>query len=654
MKHVFKKILCASLLLSFAGIAADSCCPTESSGSCGGSGCNVAPYYSIRSQSSNTALHYAGLTGHIHLFDMEKMHGTFAVTPAYFQSFRPDAITKCLFGTTALGGGTTGNQCCDTINISGSLAEGLTGTPPNQTINARPAHHLLADYFFLPTDFKSTVKFSPKVQNFLLDLDLYVGLDEWRSGLYFRAHAPINWTKWDLNCCETVSAKGTRAHQEGYFRGVPVDRSDLLKDFTEYLSGKSISVSGIHFEGLRCSKCPNCDTTKTGVADLRLYFGYNFANNEDYHFGLNIQTALPTGNAPDGEFLLEPIIGNGNHWELGAGANGHAIFWRSEDEEKQFGFYADLNLTHLFKTRQKRCFDLKCKELSRFMLAAKHRTSNIKFNLQQENGSTTTGATKSTAQFFDAFAPVANLTHSSVDVSVGIQADLSAFFNYTSGGFGWDIGYNFFGRSCEKIRCDCKCPPRLQTEANTWTLKGDAHVVGFSDSDAGFGEGNPVNLAVSQCGATIFTGLNRTSGTRLFGDSSSSSTNPRIDNPQLAEASMDVPNATNLFDSTSLSNRSQTRTSIQVKFLSEGDIDYCGAETKIRTHKIFTHLGYNWMDKKDWIPYIGVGASAEFGNSDDCCDTDCCPTVSGDTCCPKCNDCSMSQWGIWVKGGVSF
>ena len=281
------------------------------------------------------------------------------------------------------------------------------------------------------------------------------------------------------------------------------------------------------------------------------------------------------------------------------------------------------------------------------MLAAKHRTSNIVNNLRGE-----TGPTAATAQFADAFAPVANLTHASVDVSVGIQADLSAFFNYTSGGFGWDFGYNFFGRSCEKICTDCKCPPRLQTEENTWTLKGDAHVVGFSDGVSGLAGGTPVNLAVSQCGATIFTGLNRTSGTILFGDADGASTNPRIDNPQLAEASGNGTNFADLNDR--IADQTQTRTSIQVKFLSEGDIDYCGAETKIRTHKIFTHLGYNWTDKEDWIPYVGFGASAEFGNSDDCCDTDCCPTVSGDTCCPKCNDCSMSQWGIWVKGGVSF
>ena len=43
--------------------------------------------------------------------------------------------------------------------------------------------------------------------------------------------------------------------------------------------------------------------------------------------------------------------------------------WRSEEEDRDVTLYLDATLTHLFKTTQMRTFDLRCKPLSRYMLA---------------------------------------------------------------------------------------------------------------------------------------------------------------------------------------------------------------------------------------------------------------------------------------------
>ena len=621
---------------------------------------NVTPYYSIRSQSSNTALRYAGLARKIHLFDKKKIYGTFTLTPSYYQSFRPKAINKCLFGNALLN-----NDCCDTINISGSRAF-TTGTGEEETISGRPAHHLLADYFYLPTDFKSEVKFSPKVKGGLLDIDLYAGLDEWQEGWYIRLHAPFVWTRLNLNMCERVINPGTQAHVEGYFGPTEVNRTVLLENFTSYAQGKttdftgvraleaaggapsSYVFSGLQFERLTCSKMCPCSQTKTGLADLRVYMGLNFINKKNGHLGINIQVAAPTGSRPEGEFLFEPVIGNGGHFAIGAGLNGHGIFWSDEKKERSLGFYFDANFTHLVTGRQKRCLDLKCKELSRYMLAAKH-TSSVKNLLN--GGDTASVEEPATAQFDFAYAPVANLTHMTVDVSIPIQIDLSAFFNYTSGSFSWDLGYNFWYRSCENIKPNCKQPSRLTKEPNTWTLKGDAHVVGFG----------PVNLAVSQCPATVFTGTNYVNDATI----KNANRNPGIDNPELAFTQLRNPGEAqfNFPLDSDRQIREQTRTSLQVIFLSDCDIDFEGAQTRGLSHKIFTHISYAWTEEENVVPYVGVGASAEFGTSsnyctDDCPTTDCCEcpqtTACGETCCPKCNTCGLSQWSVWFKGGISF
>ena len=83
-----------------------------------------------------------------------------------------------------------------------------------------------------------------------------------------------------------------------------------------------------------------------------------------------------------------------------------------------------------------------------------------------------------TAQFANVFTPVANLTTIPVDVSYAVQGEVILKFAYTHCNFQWDLGYDFWGRSCAKIckRCDC-CDNGFQD--NVWGLKGDAFVFGF-------------------------------------------------------------------------------------------------------------------------------------------------------------------------------
>ena len=74
--------------------------------------------------------------------------------------------------------------------------------------------------------------------------------------------------------------------------------------------------------------------------------------------------------------FLQPIVGNGKHWELGGQVTAHHIWWRSEDENKSFGVYLEANVTHLFGAQQTRCFDLcSAGSSSRYMLAQKLNTS---------------------------------------------------------------------------------------------------------------------------------------------------------------------------------------------------------------------------------------------------------------------------------------
>ncbi|MEX0849784.1 MAG: hypothetical protein WD055_06140 [Candidatus Dependentiae bacterium] len=611
--------------------------------------CPVAPLFVPRSQSANVpAFELAGLTNHINIFDMEKFYGTFAVTPMYSRSFKENEISKCLFGDSLV------NCDCPNINVSGS------------GVANRGQKDWLADYFGLPTDYESTLSFKPRISNYLVDFYMYLGLDEWLCGLFFFIHAPVVNTRWDLNYCESIENMGTAAYPIGYFTPEEVPRSTLRDSVSEYMSdcngidlGDDVFVQPLNVARIACDS-----KSDTALADIRFALGWNFFQDEDYHVGLGFAGAAPTGTRPKGEFLFEPIVGNGHHWELGGLAWGHVVFWRSECEEKFFAGWMQANITHMFKTKQHRFFDLKCKPMSRYMLAERMTTDVTQLLANEDEGSLMMNTVPSN-QFNKLFAPVANLTAQDVDVSVNVQADIVGMLTYTSCGFTWDLGYNFWARTCEKFDPNCDCPPAVKDE--NWALKGNAHVFGFTDRDNGVPADTPVALSATQSDATIHAGTNVT--TDIGGMMIAANRNPVIDNRQWATSGDDTALASALLLNQPGGN--QTNTSKEPVLIDVCDIDFNNARTKGLSQKVFTHFSYSWLDNEDWTPYLGAGAQVEFAQDDNNkCATDSCNTnpcannnCSGQACttntnCFTCDDdcqrCAISQWAVWIKAGVSF
>ena len=82
----------------------------------------------------------------------------------------------------------------------------------------------------------------------------------------------------------------------------------------------------------------------------------------------------------------------------------------------------------------------------------------------------------------------------------------------------------------------------------------------------------------------------------------------------------------------------QTRSSDETVFLTNCDFD-TGKGPRALSHKIFAHMSYAWnddMEEDEWSPFLGLGAEGEF---------------AGKTCG---NYATLSQWGVWLKGGLAF
>ena len=310
----------------------------------------------------------------------------------------------------------------------------------------------------------------------------------------------------------------------------------------------------------------------------------------------------------------------------------HAIPWLSDDEEKEIIFSADLSLMHLFASKQRRTFDLKGKPFSRYMLAERL-GAPVNNNLK---GNSVTPS----AQFKNEFVPIANLSNVSVEVSATIQAELTAMFTFVCDKFSWDIGYNFWARTCENL----KLRGNHAFENNTkWALKGDSHVFGYDRGAAGAGPlAGPVALSATQNDATINAGLNfnadRTVAQAIL--------NPGIDNPHNATGDANGGSANNPLSAEPNAASTSIQTSVNPVFISSTDIDVCERRSSGMSSKLFTHFSYAWKERKNWIPYIGIGGEAEFSHNSSA-------TCNGGTC-DNCISCAISQWGVWLKGGMTF
>lgn len=624
-----------------------------------------------RSQSVDSARQLSGLNKHINLYNVGEMYGAFSITPEYTHSFQSHKIAKALFGNAI-------SLCKKGCNAKSDASFRVSGSQAA----SRQVGDLLADYFGLPLDYQSTVYVKPVIQNFLVDFDLYLGLDNLLCGLWFKIHAPIVYAKWNLKLNEQRSSAGTLDYPAGYFGPAAVPVANLNTSFISYLQGNVPTIgNGVVFQPLKNSKISssNCfskgnatshnnSNHTTRLSDIRMSFGWNFAQNEDYHIGLGILAAAPTGNRVNDELLFQPMVGNGHHWELGGQFTSHYTAWRGCDNNQSIDLSLDVDVTHLFATSQFRVFDLvAADDNSRYMITLpmhNYANNHLEGGLTSSSpAGPATGYIAASAQFNNIFTPLANVAAQKIKVSQPYQVDLTAMVTYNRCGLTWNTGYNFWMTGAEKFGKQCVSVFDGITE---YALKGDAYVYGFDNQHTTGGSYNPVALSVSEDNATICSGTNYPVGTFT----PFPSTNTYVDNARFAYGDSTGGTANNaLVNVTSgATAANQTRTSIQPIFIADSDLNLTTARSKGLSHKIFTYVGYTWEDCGCYIPYFGVGGKAEFagcvkGYPSSCASNKACgaanyfSAVCGDlsSCSDnKCRRTNISEWGLWLKGGFSF
>ncbi len=592
-------------------------------------------YLNVRSQSVNAARELVAWEKYINRFEPgEDVYGAFSITPEFTRSFRPNLLTTYFFGPAAN---------CGCINVSGS------------TVADRGKFDFLADYFGLPQDFQSTICFDPRIENFLVDFDLYVGMDSCVCGTYFRIHAPLVYTRWALNPCEKVLQEGTKDFPPGYMTVDSVPRSELPKKALEALSGNA-TFADLR-EPLQKAKISLCPLTKTRLSDVEIAVGWNFCNTEKAHVGFNLRTSLPAGNKPKGEFLFEPIVGNGGHYTLGLGFTSHLLFW--EGDNKSWSFYCDVNAHHIFGAKEVRTFDWVLNgPSSRYILLASFEPIPRTIDNQPIDG--TLSNPGASHQYVGELTYSANSTNLCADINIQLEADAVLMLSYKHDRWQFDVGYNFWARSKERVT--------VTDELNIaqTALKGDAFLygaqtvvdIGTPDNQIPAGlvlaaralyPSNAVSLQASEDNtATIYTGSNYSN---TFGVSPL--LNPGVDSPEDSQgAEAAAPDLqTWVVSPVSGAPNTPIQSSNPVNFDAQSDdiisnIDPLSVTTpSVVTHKVFGNISYN-LDSanKERVHYfIGLGGEIEFD-------------AKRKGSCPVSCDCrsALNQWGLWIKGGVAY
>lgn len=394
-------------------------------------------FFNQRTQGYNWARWLSGQAHHTHLCDTDCVNGSFSITPEYGQTFNSKQLGEYFF-----------------FNGTNTMRFGPVVNPAVIPTTATAGVDVFARNFFLNDNFDGIVTANPRSKNFIADINFYLGLDEWVNGLYFRVDIPINWTSWDMMLTQeaTTSGDNIAINKLGntVVGGSPAPRNNIEQGW----QGSILAPSTFPYvkQEMLFARIDG-KKSKTSVADITFILGYDVLCNECAHLGFNFQVIAPTGTRPDAQFVFEPIVGNGRHVEVGGGLSGSFEIWNNGCDQS-FSIFGEGAIFHMFSAKQKRTFDLKNNGIgSRYLLLKRF---------------------DQTGAFANEIVFGPNVLTREVKVRNDMHGEAALMFDYQNGGFTFDVGYNIWGRTKEKVTISDTIPAR------TFGIAGNTDTTGAS------------------------------------------------------------------------------------------------------------------------------------------------------------------------------
>lgn len=483
------------------------------------------------------------------------------------QTFRPERITQCLFGggvencfqtLCTAGSQTNGRGCKKIVLKEHHRKDGKCHTPMTERLPF--SVDWLADYFWLPTDFVSEVRFKPVLNTYRVTPSLHSAyLINDCTALEMELFLPIEHATWNMHLTEKIRSRGVNADTAGYFSADPIDRSELEPSARAFFAGKAPTIPGIIIHPLKEAKIASCPLDKTALNCAYLKAGLYSTLGEWFLGGVGAILSIPAGTRPTGDYLFEPLVGDGHYWRYGIEGYAQFSFPIAEDPLcRSWGLLTlESTITSCAPSHQKRTFDLCNNPNSRYMLIHKP------FALVPE------------------YSYLANISTLDVKAHINVLFEISATLTYAMERANWSFGYRFWARSDDKLKLTCPD----QFLSGVWALKGDATVYGFAIAPGALPPGTPQRITVSESKATIEAGTNMPShGSTDPATIAAAQRNPNIDNATLATTELGQPLAASQSD---LTIGNQINLSDPPIFLSIHDLNIKSACSTGMLHTVF-------------------------------------------------------------------
>jgi hypothetical protein len=378
----------------------------------------------------------------------------------------------------------------------------------------------------------------PKYQAWTTEISLFFLKNPCDLDIFIDIHIPIVHIEWDNQCCVKIIQDCAQDFACGLMSVQPSDTQVGTTNPSQAFSGQFLwgDVQAIQeFGQFRCGK----EDPITRVAEIEIGIGTWIAAGDWWNLGLKVVGKIPTGNHSSAQSLLDPIAGNGGYPEVGIGIGSYALLceW---DTNKKLMLNIAAQATHLFSREQVRIFDLannKC--FSRYLLLKQFKNNGTEYDCLERGP---------------------NIFTKCINTKINAQIDAAIILSYLHNCYLFDIGYNFWGRSEEKISKFCAT---IQEQA--YGIKGTLPVIA--------GE-----LVDGEC---------EVSG-----------------NPNIQTASLSTINTTK--------GKSNGTDGTLPTFLKTSDLNLCSAlAPKAQSHAFLGNFAWIWPDH-ELEPFFGFGGKVEL------------------------------------------
>ncbi|MFA5306835.1 MAG: hypothetical protein WC365_05285 [Candidatus Babeliales bacterium] len=415
-----------------------------------------------------------------------KFGATFAITP-FFQQSTDHNDTADYF--------LVHNKSTITLKTdSAALAAGGT-THISDDIDINYLYHDYNMNYLYP--YQVNVSLDPEQTVYGARMDYYQNLGVILKNLYLKIDAPIVHVENDPELLVDHASAHATAN---------VTAAQIRDNIEHYLQGSFEQVAETTLNNLQ-SKLTHAKIAKrsvSGVADVDVALGYKFINTEKYLLGLALGATFPTGNKANGEYMFEPIAGNGHHWGIGGDLYGTIRAWGKIKHNLKF--FLRMKYRYLLENSENRTLGIQNYEWSQYMLLGRANAPVANIPQIVANRS---------------LIPAANITTLRVDVTPGSQFDGVLGMTYNNGGFSFDLGYNLYYKEAESVHLKNHLAAQTYFVAdrafNTATVSGNLLNTYIDDGTASglwYVDDSTLDLSVaetpSQFTNSIYSGLSYT------------------------------------------------------------------------------------------------------------------------------------------------